>query len=81
MPAFLVRRSLLRARLGTGSGDGINPVRQAVTTALAHPALPKRMLAFLFQFADLCEVYAARSGRPFADQLDEAWPGMAQAWG
>ncbi|MFN2470571.1 MAG: hypothetical protein ABR583_06205 [Gaiellaceae bacterium] len=42
--------------------------------------LPKRMLAFLLQFADLCERVAARRGRPFADLLEEAWPGAAEVW-
>ena len=34
------------------------------------------MLAFLFQFADLCELLAERLQRPFAEMLDEAWAGF-----
>jgi hypothetical protein len=42
--------------------------------------LPGRMLAFLFQFHDLCELLAQSRGEAFTDLLDEAWPGLANSW-
>src|SRR4029434_7904416 len=33
------------------------------------------MLAFLFRFHDLCELYAEEVGTPFEELLEKAWPG------
>ena len=38
------------------------------------------MLAFLFQFADLCELFAQQQKKTFQALLEDAWPGMAAAW-
>jgi hypothetical protein len=42
--------------------------------------LPRRLLCFLGQFPDLCELEAQRQKRTFPELLDEAWPGMGTAW-
>jgi hypothetical protein len=61
-----------------GSDDGA--LFRSLTPAGPLETLPKRMLAFLFQFHDLCDAFAGEVGRPFVTLLDEAWPGMAEPW-
>lgn len=67
-------RSRERGRLK----DGV--LFRSLTPPASIETLPRRVLAFLVQFADLCELYAARRERPITEFLDEAWPGMARAW-
>jgi hypothetical protein len=60
---------------------GCWPATQKVSSSALTPPPPletlaPRMLAFLFQFADLCELLAERLRRPFAEMLDEAWAGF-----
>jgi hypothetical protein len=53
---------------------------RSLTPPPAIETLPTRMLAFLLQFADLCERFAERRERSFTDLLDEAWPGASASW-
>ncbi len=61
-----------------GVRDGV--LFRSLTPPGPLESLPLRMLAFLYQFADLCQLFAERRRRPFDDLLEEAWPGMARAW-
>jgi hypothetical protein len=42
--------------------------------------LPKRLLCFLAQFPDLCEMEAEARDKPFDELLDKAWPGFGESW-
>jgi hypothetical protein len=53
---------------------------RSLTGPAPQETLPIRCACFLFQFVDLCEMEAAARDRPFADLIDEAWPGMAGTW-
>lgn len=73
-----VARELADPESEAGFKNGV--LFRSLTPPAPIETLPKRMLAFLFQFADLCGLYASRRERPFAELLGEAWPGMAEAW-
>lgn len=73
-----VAREMADPENAAGFKDGV--LFRSLTPPAPIATLPKRMLAFLFQFADLCALYAARRERPFVELLDEAWAGMAQGW-
>jgi hypothetical protein len=71
-------RELADPENAVGLMDGV--LFRSLTPPAPLETLPARMLAFLFQFADLCELYAGRRARPFAELLEKAWPGMGDAW-
>jgi hypothetical protein len=71
-------RQLADPENAAGLKDGV--LFRSLTPPAPLETLPLRMLAFLFQYADLCELFAKRRERPFEDLLDEAWPGMAEGW-
>ncbi len=56
----------------------------ALFRSLTPPAdiatLPKRLLCFLAQFPDLCEMESTACGRPFEELLARAWPGIDDTW-
>jgi hypothetical protein len=44
---------------------------RSLTPLAVLETLPKRMLAFLFRFHDLCELYAEEVGTPFEELLEK----------
>jgi len=65
-----------RARLASEDG--------ALFRSLTGPApietLPRRLLCFLGQFPDLCELVSKAQGVSFVDLVEAAWPGLGNAW-
>jgi hypothetical protein len=73
-----VARELADPDNEAGFKDGV--LFRSLTPPGPIETLPKRMLGFLLQFGDLCELYGEQGTRPFAELLDEVWPGMGHAW-
>ncbi len=73
-----VTREMADPNNDSGFKNGV--LFRSLTPAAPIQTLPHRMLAFLFQFADLCDLYAERRERSFVELLDKAWPGIAGAW-